>query len=189
MDALGEKFDDMIDTMIAKSVASYLVSKRLQHIFDAVDEMTDEMSEGGAEITMNELKRIKGIIGDKSVTELINEDLTNLYNALGIAYGSGSEASKNLSNLQQGIQGITEDTAGALESYMNIVSQKVFEQNDLLVQIRDTIQGFDFDVQLGVFSQMLLQLQNNYILMQSIHSMMDGWTTPNGQGIRVELLS
>lgn len=189
MGALKEKFDDMIDTMIAKSVASYLVSKRLQHIFDAVDDMTDEMSEGGAEITMSELKRIKEIIGDKSVAELINEDLTNLYNALGIAYGSGSEASKNLSNLQQGISQISEDTAGALESYMNIVSQKVFEQNDLLVQIRDTIQGFDFDVQLGVFSQMLLQLQNNYILMQSIHSMMDGWTVPAGNGIRVELLS
>jgi len=189
MGALSEKFDDMIDTMIAKSVASYLVSKRLQHIFDAVDDMTDEMSEGGAEITMNELKRIKSIIGDKSVAELINEDLTNLYNALGIAYGVNGEASKSLSALQQGIQGITEETAGALEAYMNIVSQKVFEQNDLLVQIRDTIQGFDFDVQLGVFSQMLLQLQNNYILMQSIHSMMDGWTVPAGNGIRVELLS
>ena len=49
--------------------------------------------------------------------------------------------------------------------------------------------SFDMDVQLGVFSQMLLQLQNNYIVMQSMQSMMEGWTTPSGQGIRVELIS
>ena len=189
MDALNKKFDGMIDNMIAKSVASYLVSKRLQRIFDTVDEMTSEKSEGGAEITMNELKRIKSLIGDKSIAEQINQDLTNLYGALDIAYGVDSETNKNLSALQQGIQGITEDTAGAIEAYMNGMSQQVYLQSGVLTQIRDTILGFELDVQLGVSSQMLLQLQNNYIVMQSIQSMMEGWTTPSGQGIRVELLS
>lgn len=189
MEALGEKFDDMIDTMIAKSVASYLVSKRLQGIFDAVDKATDDMSEGGAEITMDELKRIRNIIGDKSVAELINEDLTNLYNALGIAYGVDGDASKSLSALQQGISQISEDTAGALEAYMNIVSQKVFEQNDILVQIRDMIQTFDFDVHLGVLSQMLLQLQSSYQTQQAIQQILEGALTPSGRAFAVELLS
>lgn len=189
MDALKEKFDDMIDTMIAKSVASYLVSKRLQNIFDAVDEMTDEKSEGGAEITMGELKRIKEIIGDKSVAELINQDLTNLYNALGIAYGSGSEASNNLSALQQGIQGITEDTAGAIEAYMNIVAQRVFEQNLYLQEIRDHLNNFDLDVQLGTLSQMLLQLQQSYQVQQNIELILTGVLNPSGRAIVVELNS
>ena len=69
------------------------------------------------------------------------------------------------------------------------MSQQAYLRNDLLTQIRDTIMSFDMDVQLGVFSQMLLQLQNNYIVMQSMQSMMEGWTTPSGQGIRVELIS
>jgi len=189
MEALNEKFDDMIDNMIAKSVASYLVSKRLQKIFDEVDKLTDETSEGGPEITMNELKRLKNLIGDKSIAEQINDDLANLYGALGIAFGVNSEQEKNLSALQQGIAGVSEETASAVEAYLNGMSQQAYLRNDLLVQIRDTIMSFDMDVQLGVFSQMLLQLQNNYIVMQSMQSMMEGWTTPSGQGIRVELIS
>jgi hypothetical protein len=189
MDALNEKFDDMIDNMIAKSVASYLVSKRLQKIFDEVDKLTDEKSEGGAEITMNELKRLKNLIGDKSIAEQINDDLANLYGALGIAFGVNSEQEKNLSALQQGIQGVTEDTAGAIEAYMNIVAQRVFEQNLYLQEIRDHLNNFDLDVQLGTLSQMLLRLQQSYQVQQNIESILTGVLNPSGRAIVVELNS
>lgn len=189
MDALNKKFDGMIDNMIAKSVASYLVSKRLQRIFDAVDEVTSEKSEGGAEITMNELKRIKSLIGDKSIAEQINQDLTNLYGALDIAYGVDSETNKNLSALQQGIQGITEDTAGAIEAYMNGMSQQVYLQSGVLTQIRDTILGFELDVQLGVSSQMLMQLQQSYQVQQSIEQVLQNVLNPSGRAFVVELAS
>ena len=189
MDALNEKFDDMIDNMIAKSVASYLVSKRLQKIFDEVDKLTDEKSEGGAEITMNELKRLKNLIGDKSIAEQINDDLANLYGALGIAFGVNSEQEKNLSALQQGIQGVTEDTAGAIEAYMNIVAQRVFEQNLYLQEIRDHLNNFDLDVQLGTLSQLLLQLQQSYQVQQNIESILTGVLNPSGRAIVVELNS
>lgn len=187
MDALNKKFDGMIDNMIAKSVASYLVSKRLQRIFDAVDEMTSEKSEGGAEITMNELKRIKNLIGDKSIAEQINQDLTNLYGALDIAYGVDSETNKNLSALQQGIQGVTEDTAGSIEAYMNIVAQRIFEQNQYLQEIRNCVISFNLDVQLGTLSQMLLQLQQSYQVQLAIQGILNGWSTPNGMAVRVEM--
>ena len=189
MDALNEKFDDMIDNMIAKSVASYLVSKRLQKIFDEVDKLTDEKSEGGAEITMNELKRLKNLIGDKSIAEQINDDLANLYGALGIAFGVNSEQEKNLSALQQGIAGVSEETASAVEAYLNGMSQQAYLRNDLLVQIRDTIMSFDMDVQLGVFSQMLLQLQQSYQVQQNIESILTGVLNPSGRAIVVELNS
>lgn len=189
MEALNEKFDDMIDNMIAKSVASYLVSKRLQKIFDEVDKLTYEKSEGGSEITMNELKRLKNLIGDKSIAEQINDDLANLYGALGIAFGVNSEQEKNLSALQQGIQGVTEDTAGAIEAYMNIVAQRVFEQNLYLQEIRDHLNNFDLDVQLGTLSQMLLQLQQSYQVQQNIESILTGVLNPSGRAIVVELNS
>ena len=99
------------------------------------------------------------------------------------------DASKNLSALQQGLQGVSEETASAVEAYLNGMSQQAYLRNDLLTQIRDTVMSFDMDVQLGVFSQMLLQLQNNYIVMQSMQSMMENWTVPSGSGIRVELMS
>ena len=187
MAAIDSKFDDMIDNMIMKSVASRVVANRLQKIWDTVDEITSDNSEGGVSVTMNELQRIKDLIGDKSISEAINDDLKALYGALGIAYGSNAE--KSLSALQQGISGITEDQAGALEAYWNINTQQQFVHTDLLTQIRDIIVGFDLDIHLDVMSQMLLQLQNSYILMQSMAAMMDNWTVPAGNGIRVELLS
>ena len=188
MEAINEKFDDMIDNMIAKSVASYLVSKRLQKIFDEVDKMTDENSEGGSEITMNELKQLKNLIGDKSIAEQINDDLANLYGALEIAFGVNSEQEKNLSELQQGIQGINEDTAGAIEAYMNIVSQRVFEQNEYLMQIRDIIVNFNLDVQVATIGQILYQMQQSYLVQQAIQARLDGWSNSNGMAVRVEMI-
>lgn len=114
------------------------------------------------------------------------QEVANFLRELGLMK---DDASKNLSALQQGIQGITEDTAGALEAITNGISQQCYLQSDLLTQIRDAVVGMDMDVQLGVFSQMLLQLQNNYIVMQSMQSMMENWTVPSGSGIRVELMS
>lgn len=108
---------------------------------------------------------------------------------LGDWYTYGQDTTKDLSSLQAGIKGITEDTAGALESYMNSVSQQVYLHSDLLTQIRDTMVGWDFDVQLGALSQILLQLQQSYQVQMSIQGILEGVLTPSGQGFRVELLS
>lgn len=189
MEALGDKFDDMIDNMIMKSIASRVVSQRLKRIWDEVDKAWADDSEGGSEITMNELSRIRALIGDKSIAEAINDDLTKLYGALGIAYGVDKDTDKNLSALQQGIQGVTEDTAGAIEAYMNIVAQRVFEQNMYLQEIRDHLNNFDLDVQLGTLSQMLLQLQQSYQVQQNIESILTGVLNPSGRAIVVELNS
>ena len=188
MSGLRTSFDDMIDTMISKSIASRLVANRLQKIWDVVDEITSEKSEGGAEVTMSELMRIKSLIGDKSISEAINEDLTRLYEALGIAYGSGADKEKSLSALQQGIQGITEDTAGALEAITNGISQQSYLQSDLLTQIRDTILGFDLDIQMGVLSEILLQLQSSYQIQMSIRDTLQGWSNASGMAVRVEMV-
>lgn len=188
MEALNSKFTEMIDQMIMKSLASKLVATRLKPIWDMVDSITDESSEGGTDITLNELKRIKELIGDKSISEAINQDLKNLYGALGIAYGSGKDSGKTLSNLQQGIQSITEDTANALEAITSGMSQQVYYHSTLLEQIRDAIIDSDSDIQLGVQGQILLQLQTSYQTQQAIRSILEGWSSPNGMSVRVEMI-
>ena len=126
---------------------------------------------------MGEMNKVMPELGEK------------LKDILGEYYKFGESSETQLSALQQGLQSMSEDTGSALESYMNGVSQQVYLHSDLLTQIRDAVVGFDMDVQLGVFSQMLLQLQNNHIVMQSMQSMMENWTVPSGTGIRVELMS
>lgn len=105
----------------------------------------------------------------------------------GIKYGQDADGA-GLSNLQQGIQSITEETAGALEAITNGISQQCYLQSDLLVQIRDTIQGFDLDIQLGTLSQILLQLQASYQTQNAIRSIMEGWSSANGMSVRVEMI-
>lgn len=95
---------------------------------------------------------------------------------------------KTLSNLQQGLQSMSEETANALEAYMNGVSQQVYYHSTLLEQIRDAVVGFDLDVSLGVQSQMLLQLQQSYAVQMAIQSILAGWSNPSGLAVRVEMV-
>jgi hypothetical protein len=155
---------EKIKTELAKAEKDY--AKAIEPTKDDVDNMR-EMAAGWREDVKNEFEYWMG--------------------AFGVGFGEGAD-NKQLSSLQQGLQSMSEDTANALEALMNGISQQSYLQSDLLTQIRDAVVAMDTDVQLGVFSQMLLQLQNNYIVMQSMQSMMQNWTIPSGSGIRVELV-
>ena len=122
------------------------------------------------------------------VTEVMPELGEKLQNILGQYYKFGESSETQLSALQQGIQGITEDTAGALEGYMNGVSQQVYYQSDLMTQIRDAVVGFSLDVQVATMSQILLQLRSSYEVQSAIHSVLEGWSSPNGMSVRVEMV-
>lgn len=103
---------------------------------------------------------------------------------MGIKYG-GADAS--LSALQQGIKGMTETQAGALEAYWNANTQQQYVHTDLLMQIRDTINGMGVEAHTAVTAQILLQLQNCYQVQASIQSILRGWSSANGLAVRVEL--
>jgi hypothetical protein len=108
---------------------------------------------------------------------------------MGEYFSFGQDSDKALSALQQGIQGITEDTGGALEAITNGISQQCYLQSDILIQIRDTVQSFDIDIQTASLSQILLQLQSSYQLQQSMLSTMEGWSNASGSAVKVELIS
>lgn len=189
LDAIQEKMDEMIYNLIKKAMTSKIVETLLRPVYDELNKMTKEGSEGGVALTTNELRLLAQQAG--ITAEQINVALGEFYGnleQLGIVSKTKDE-SKELSALQQGIQGVTEDTAGAIEAYMNIVAQRVFEQNLYLQEIRDHLNNFDLDVQLGTLSQMLLQLQQSYQVQQNIESILTGVLNPSGRAIVVELNS
>lgn len=98
-----------------------------------------------------------------------------------------SVKSGDLSALQQGIQGIKEETASALEAYMNGVSQQVYYQSGVLTEIRDAVLMMGGDVHMATQAQMLLQLQQSYAVQMAIQSILEGWSSANGMSVRVEL--
>lgn len=104
----------------------------------------------------------------------------------GKEFGEDAE-SKQLSNLQQGIQSLSEDTGNAIESYLNGISQQIYLHSSQLEEIKTLMQGFNFDVQLGVQSQILLELQNSYQVQMSIQNILQGVLTPSGRAFMVEM--
>lgn len=242
-----ESFDEMIDSIIAKSIASHVIGKRLQDFWNYVDKLGEQkvpkdikqelddavkMEADAAAEAAKDRKEQRGKykVGDKwiydadeyyeyakkrredataayaAARELSPEDIRHLkeggvYDKFfgGLAeeipewmdlfgIGFGDKASKELSALQQGISGITEEQAGALEAYWNANTQQQYVHTDLLTQIRDAVVGFDADVQMATMAQILLQLQASYQVQMTIQSTLSGWSNPSGRAVRVEMI-
>ena len=188
LDAIQGKMDDVIQNLIKKAVASKIIGTLLQPFYNAVDQFASEQSEGGVELTLNELKQLSEMANTLGIN--INDALTALFanfESLGIVDKTG--ANSQLSALQQGIQAITEDTAGALEAYMNGVSQQVYYQSDIMTQIRDILINFGGDVTIATNAQILLQLQQSFQVQMTIQTILQGWSNASGLAMRVELVS
>ena len=136
---------------------------------DATGELIDYYTRAGEEFRTNYLD----VILDK-----IKEN-----------WNFGQDSENKLSQLQQGIQGITEDQAGALEAYWNANTQQQYVQSDLLREIRNLLAGGDADIQTGVQAQMLLQLQQSYQVQMSIENILQSVLNPSGRAFSVELIS
>ena len=177
---LEESFDDLITNMIVKSLASEIVGQRLKSMFAMVQRFTEENSAGGVGITTEEAKQIADL--GKELIPLINEDLKNLMGQLGIEFGSGVKDAA-LSSLQKGVQSVSEETAGAIEAYMNMVSQQVFQQTTIMQGIWDMT-----NVNAGTMSQMLLQMRSSYQILQAIQVWTVNISTAAGNGVNVRIL-
>lgn len=177
---LEESFDDLITNMIVKSLASEIVGQRLKSMFAMVQRFTEENSAGGVGITTEEAKQIADL--GKELVPLINEDLKNLMGQLGIEFGSGVKDAA-LSSLQKGVQSVSEETAGAIEAYLNMVSGQVFQQTTILQGIWDMT-----NVNAGTMSQMLLQMRSSYQILQAIQVWTVNISTAAGNGVNVRIL-
>ena len=173
----AENFEEYMRNAIIRSMMVGTYAEELENWYNNFKERIkdDELSEQDVEALRQEYM---------DIVNRALEERGRLTSVIGEAARQG-----DLSSLQQGIQGITETTANALEAYMNSVSQQAYLRNDILVQIRDTIQSFDIDVQTASLGQILLQLQASYQVQMSIQGILEGWATPSGQAVRVELVS
>lgn len=135
---IEDGFDDMIDNLIMKSLASEIVAKHLKDVFKAVEKASVDNA-----ISTDEIKEISGL--GEEATQKIGTELKALMEALGIGFGSG--AASGLSDLQKGIQGMTSEESGVLASLwttevansftlINLSTNQLATQNEILNQIR-----------------------------------------------------
>ena len=171
-DYINKKIADAESEEVKKQYEEYL--EKLQELYTKAAIPTPE--------------DVEGIRNMRDTWQSEVKEIFDAYmDAFGIEYGQ-NKAGSTLSALQQGIQGVTETTAGAIEAYLNGVSQQVYLQSDTLMQIRDMLVTFDLDVQVATMSQMLLQLQQSYQVQLAIQNILNGWSNPSGMAVRVEMV-
>ncbi len=136
LDALEDKFDDYFENLIKKQAMYRATARFIQPILEMFDQAVSEGSEGGnngLEVTKNELEQLKKLKNENLAA--YNEYLANLMSVLGVTATSDSE----LSDLQQGIQSVSETTAQALESILNSMRFYLATQQADVRIIRDTL--------------------------------------------------
>lgn len=172
----AENFEEYMRNAIIRSMMVGTYAEELENWYNNFKERIkdDELSEQDVEALRQEYM---------DIVNRALEERGRLTSVIGEAARQG-----DLSALQQGIQGITETTANALEAYMNSVSQQVYYQSSLLESINTFLQGFNNDVSVATQAQMLLQLQQSYQVQMAIQNILIGWSNPSGQAIRVEMI-
>lgn len=129
MKGLEEQYDEMITNMIKKQLTTRVAEKNLAPFLSYFDSMFDETSKGGARVTEDELQRLERLKEDSLMQ--MNDQLS----ALSTIFGKDIMGQVELGTLQKGIQGITEQQADILASYLNAIRFFVAEQNSYLQDI------------------------------------------------------
>lgn len=189
--ALNGKFDEYFNNLLKKQLMARAAARFIQPILDAVDAAVAKGSEGGndgLEVTSGELKKLQEL--KNTNLQAFNEYANTLMKVLGVT----SKGTSKLSNLQQGIQSVSEATAQALESIINSIRYFVAQQQSDVAAIRNIL-----EVRLGAVTaqgesggssnQMiaLMEQQAGYL-----HEICDNWSSvlkgghkQGGKGIKV----
>ena len=125
-DAMSEKFQDMIQSMITESLAARAMQGLLRPIFEAID----DAAESGGELTAEEIAEISKMASD-SIPD-INNAMVNLMNQL-------AAAGLNVRNQASGLTGISKDIATASEESILGLAAGINTQNFYIAQTNDYV--------------------------------------------------
>ena len=188
LEALQDKMDDYFDNMLKKQLMQRAAGKLFQKVFEQFDKAVEEGSAGGAnglEVTKEELEKIKEVAATQS--GLFDEYAKGLMEILGVS----PQSSTTLSQLQQGIQSLSESTGQALESLLNSIRFFVAQQSTDVAAIRQLLSATsNIGVGNSDNSPMLRELQAQTNVLNKIYGKLDsvirsGGHPKNGAGIKV----
>ena len=188
LEALQGKMDDYFDNLLKKQLMQRAAGKYFDAVFKAFDDAVAEGSAGGAnglEVTREELDKIKEIAATQS--GLFDEYAKGLMEIL----GASPQSSTTLSQLQQGIQSLSESTGQALESLLNSIRFFVAQQSTDVAAIRQLLSATsNIEVGNSDNSPMLRELQTQTAYLRDIKNAVqsvikNGGHPKNGAGIKV----
>jgi DNA repair exonuclease SbcCD ATPase subunit len=124
LDALDDKWQEFVENLFVKQAAYKKAGKLYEGIFSMIDDALDKgISGAGLEETLK---------AAQAQVDSANEQLDEYLKALAQVFNISPDSESTLSDLQKGIQNITEAQAAALEAYVNSIRFYVAEQNTIL---------------------------------------------------------
>lgn len=187
---LEENFDDMINNLFLKQASMRAVNKMLAPIFDIVDASVSEIQEAidrGSDFE-DILKEKIAAITDKAdnILPVVNEFLGGLYGSLGL----GNNKKAELSALQQGIQAMSEETAGELQALLNSIRFFVSQQTTDISAIRALLDArYSLESEYSDSNPMLVELRAQTGYLEILSDRIDRVFAPSanskGAGLRV----
>ena len=188
LEALEGKFDDYFNNLLKKQLMMRAANTYIKPILAAFDAAVAEGSAGGnngLDVTEEELNRIKEL-KDTNLA-LFDEYAKGLMEILGVS----PTTSASLSDLQQGIQSLSESTGQALESLLNSIRFFVAQQSTDVAAIRQLLAaGSSLNTTTDTNTPMLKELQAQTNYLSKIYSMLGsvvkaGGHPKAGAGIKV----
>ena len=158
VDALRDHWKEFLDTLVVKQAAAALVSKRLEKVIGKINDAIDQG------LTGTQLSSVIKSATDEwnSGAGELNEALKQFFEAMGIDLGN---AELGLSDLQKGIQNITEPQAAAIEAYLNSMRYAVFRHTEQLDTLIATVQA---QYAVGVDNPVVMELKGIRSVLDSI---------------------
>ena len=158
VDALRDHWKEFLDTLVVKQAAAALVSKRLEKVIEKINDAIDRG------LTGTQLSSVIKSATDEwnSGAGELNEALKQFFEAMGIDLGN---AELGLSDLQKGIQNITEPQAAAIEAYLNSMRYAVFRHTEQLDTLIAAVQA---QYAVGVDNPVVMELKGIRSVLDSI---------------------
>lgn len=146
MEGLRDHFNEVLQNMVKKQAMQRVASHYLTGLFDMID---TAIGQNGI-VTPEEMEALRAKF--EEIAPQFNAALQAIFESLGIF---GDQAEGELSGLQKGIQGVTEETAEILAAYLNSIRYYVVDNNNKLTQVANILQD-----NTGMANPMLAELRS-----------------------------
>lgn len=180
MKGLEENFNEMLLNMVKQQAAMTIVSPFIDSIKKKLQQYINENdTELSIDEAANWVQMVKeGIPG-------VSEGLKAVFDAFKDAGLDLGSASGELSGLQRGIQGITEETAQIIEAYLNAIRMTVVDNGSKMSSVISSLES----ISNSISNTMVGYLKTVAEQTSAINSLLEGVRTSNTQAIRVELVN
>lgn len=180
MKGLEENFNEMLLNMVKQQAAMTIVSPFIDRLKKKLE---GYVNENDIDLSTAELTDLVSMA--KNEYPVLAENLKKIFEAFKEAGLDMMPETGELSGLQRGIQGVTEETAQIIEAYLNAIRMTVVDNGSKMSSVISSLES----ISNSISNTMVGYLKTVAEQTSAINSLLEGVRTSNTQAIRVELVN